>query len=72
MIDKLDEYEEGAFAKFHQKILDDNGIPELIGQMRAIKFEIDTIYDLSYKGLKQIDIRELAIKRFNKRKAEKE
>ena len=65
MIDKLDDYEEKTFAKFHSKILDDDGIPELIGQMRAIKFEIDTIYDIKYKGLKHINIREQAIERFN-------
>jgi len=52
MIDKLDEFEEGAFAKFHARILEDDGIPALIGQMRKIKFEIDTIYDVKYKGLK--------------------
>jgi hypothetical protein len=72
MIDKLDDYEERTFAKFHKKILDDDGIPELISQMRAIKFEIDTIYDVKYKGLKHINIREQAIERFNRRKLQKE
>lgn len=53
MIDKLDEYEENKMHSLHQKILDDDGIPTLIDQMREIKFEIDTIYDIKYKGLKQ-------------------
>lgn len=38
MTDKLDDYEETAMQEMHQRILDDDGVPTLIEDMRAMKF----------------------------------
>ena len=64
MLDKLDEYEEGKFGELHQRILDDDGIPSLVDEMRSMKFEVDLIYDVEYHGLKHFDLRQQILDRF--------
>ena len=58
MLEKLEEYEENKFGELHQRILDDNGIPQLIDDMRTIKFEVDQIYDESFHALKGQNLRQ--------------
>jgi hypothetical protein len=48
-LERLDDYEKGKFLEYHQCILDDDGIPQLMDQMKEIRFEINDIYKIDYK-----------------------
>lgn len=53
VLDRLYTYEKGRLLEMHQVILDDDGAPNLINQLRDIQFDINTIYDIDYKGNKE-------------------
>ena len=53
VLDRLYTYEKGRLLEMHQVILDDDGAPNLMNQLRDIQFDINTIYDIDYKGNKE-------------------
>lgn len=48
----LEDFEHDKFFYYHQKILDDDGVPHLQKQMRLIAMDIQKLYDPTYKGPK--------------------
>ena len=49
MLDRLQEYEKDKMMEFHQIILDDTGIPDIVSQMRKLRYDIDKLYNINYK-----------------------
>ena len=51
-IKRLVSFEKAKFLEMHQCILDDDGIPNIIKQMKEIKFNVNDIYKVNYEGPK--------------------
>mgnify|MGYP000898488060 CR=1 FL=1 len=58
----MDVYEEKKFSEMHQTVLDDDGIPQLMENLRQIKFQVDELYGNTHvKSIRDYDYRGQAV-----------